>query len=149
MIHPLVNRDGAFVGFYQPSSQTAQTYGVVELTPDYRGIADDVIASWFDDPMIHRNRPNNGAPSLALMRFTLCMERYLKREGHGAGWGEPITIPNPEEYGVYYTMAEVQAILRVSERTIYNWMRKGRLSSVRVGGGKHLFIKSEIDRLAR
>jgi len=58
-------------------------------------------------------------------------------------------IPNPEEYGAYYTMAEVTAIFRVSERTIYNWMRKSMLSSVRVGGGKHLFIKSEIDRLAK
>lgn len=140
MIHPLVNRSGAFVGFYQPSSQSAQTYGVVELTTDYRGIKHDVIASWFDDPMIRSIRPNNGAP---------WMEQYLKREGHGLGWGEPIIIPNAEEYGTYYTMAEVQAIFRVSERTIYNWMTKGHLVSVRVGGGKHLFLKSEVDRLAK
>jgi len=141
VIHKLINHKGEDVGFYQPSRPKAALSGVVELTTDYRGISHNIISSWFsNDKNIATIRTNNNPA---------WMKDYLNREGHGLGWGDPITVPNPEDYGTYYTLAEVCSKFRVSERTIYNWMEKGRLNSVRVGKGKHLFVKAEVDRLAR
>ena len=48
-----------------------------------------------------------------------------------------------------YTLIEVASLLRVSSRTIYNMIRDGRLHPVRVGRGKYLFPRSEVDRLLK
>lgn len=49
----------------------------------------------------------------------------------------------------YYTMHEVMALFRISERTVYNWMQAGKLHPVRVGRGKWLFSRHEVEKLLK
>lgn len=49
----------------------------------------------------------------------------------------------------YYTLDEVARKFRVSERTIYSWVKSGKLSPSRVGQGKYLFAKSVIEAMLR
>jgi len=50
-----------------------------------------------------------------------------------------------------YTTKETAEILRVSLKTVFNYIREGRLKPVRIGGnkktGKTLIPKSEIEKL--
>lgn len=45
-----------------------------------------------------------------------------------------------------YTVIETASILRVHERTIYNWLNSGKLRSSKINQ-KHLIAESEIKRL--
>jgi len=47
----------------------------------------------------------------------------------------------------YYTLAEVARRLRVSARTVHNMIRDGRLHPMRIGRGKWLFPRDEVDSL--
>jgi excisionase family DNA binding protein len=51
----------------------------------------------------------------------------------------------------YLTVAEVAAALRVSEETIRNWLRSGRLEGSLPGGRKagYRIAKESVDRLMR
>jgi excisionase family DNA binding protein len=49
----------------------------------------------------------------------------------------------------YYVLAEVAKLFRISERTVYNWMASGKLHPVRVGRGRWLFPRDEVDGLLK
>jgi excisionase family DNA binding protein len=47
----------------------------------------------------------------------------------------------------YLTIEEVAELLRVSERTVYRWIRNGNLQAIQVmEGGGYRIPQSEIDR---
>ena len=39
-----------------------------------------------------------------------------------------------EEEPAYITPAEVASLMRVSQKTVYNWLRRGKLSAIRIDG---------------
>lgn len=45
-----------------------------------------------------------------------------------------------------YTLTEVEEILQVKRRTLYNWINSGRLNAVKVGAGWRV-TREEIDRV--
>lgn len=49
----------------------------------------------------------------------------------------------------HYTLAEVANKFRVSTRTVHNWIKAEKLHPVRIGRGKYLFPKSEVDDLLK
>ena len=45
-----------------------------------------------------------------------------------------MSVPvKPEELGLW-TLAEFAGMLRVSQQSIYNWLKQGRLTGVKLGG---------------
>jgi predicted DNA-binding transcriptional regulator AlpA len=47
-----------------------------------------------------------------------------------------------------YTSREVMALLKVSERTLYTYRKKGLLPHTKIGG-RYLYLKEEVERLLR
>jgi excisionase family DNA binding protein len=48
----------------------------------------------------------------------------------------------------YYTKEEVKAILRISERTFFRYIKKGVINAVKIGG-KNLISVKEIETLMK
>lgn len=47
----------------------------------------------------------------------------------------------------YYTLEEVAKILRVSQRTVYRWIKEGHLTAIQVmKRGGHRILKRELDK---
>jgi excisionase family DNA binding protein len=44
-----------------------------------------------------------------------------------------------------YTVAETAAILNVSQKTVFEWIKKGRLNAIRLGPGQRLIRIGRID----
>jgi excisionase family DNA binding protein len=51
----------------------------------------------------------------------------------GADMGADIVTPAESLLGQYYTTQEVAQVLRVSQRTVQEWIRTGNLTAVRYG----------------
>jgi excisionase family DNA binding protein len=49
----------------------------------------------------------------------------------------------------YLTKREMEAMLRVSERTIERWVANGRLAVIRTPGGAPRFIRQQVEELMR
>jgi len=45
----------------------------------------------------------------------------------------PVGLARASQGGQYYTTQEVAAVLRVSQRTVQEWVRRGNLTAVRYG----------------
>ncbi|MGE4213178.1 MAG: helix-turn-helix domain-containing protein [Anaerotignaceae bacterium] len=43
----------------------------------------------------------------------------------------------------FYTVAEVASILKVAECTVSDWVRKGKLGAIKIGGTKTVRISDE------
>lgn len=48
----------------------------------------------------------------------------------------------------YYTKEEVKAILRISERTFFRYIKKGVINAVKIGG-KNLISVKEIENITK
>jgi excisionase family DNA binding protein len=58
-----------------------------------------------------------------------------------------VQIPKPHPPIEGFSQAEVAATFRVSERTVYRWVKAGKLKAVR-DGGRVLIERDELERYA-
>lgn len=82
---------------------------------------------------------------LAMRREMMLLTKAVKEIQRAKDEGEQAT-PSPEKRLVMMNSTEVKKTLKICDRTLYNYRKKGTLSCKKVGG-KCLYKREDIEKL--
>ncbi|MBN2614862.1 MAG: helix-turn-helix domain-containing protein [Bacteroidales bacterium] len=105
------------------------------------------------DDKTHKDFPQSNEPTIGeLVNFALSLRYELQEIKDILNNHLPVPVPSQSDNGStcseLYTPGEVMEKLKVKDRTLYNYHKKGILCYIKIGG-KRRYRKEEMDRFLK